>query len=86
MLVKDFDANQEEYVICQLPDVQCVLVAAGTHPILQQSPKQVTLHELRPHLELNIQVGSEGTVQMVDKVIPSTWSTLSWKEKLSRPV
>ena len=29
----------------------------------------MTLHELRPYLELNIQVGSEGAVQMVDKRI-----------------
>jgi DNA-binding transcriptional LysR family regulator len=67
MLVKDFDANQDEYVSCQLPNVHCVLVAASSHPILQKSPDKVSLHDLRPYLELNIQIASEGAVRMLDK-------------------
>ncbi|MEC9465989.1 MAG: LysR family transcriptional regulator [Myxococcota bacterium] len=69
MLVKDFDANQDEYVICQLPDVHCVLAVAVDHPMLEGSPESVTLHDLRPYLELNIQVAKGGAVEMVDKRI-----------------
>ena len=69
MLVKDFDAPVGDYIVHQLPEIHCVLVAAGDHSLFDKRPEQVQRHELRECLELNIQVSAEGMSHIADKRI-----------------
>ena len=69
MLVKDFDAPPGEFVVHQLPNIQCLLVAAGNHPLFQGQPGPVQRHELVGYLELNIQIANEGTLHIPDRRI-----------------
>ncbi len=69
MLAKDFDAPMGDFIVHQLPDIHCVLVAAGDHPLFEGQPESVQRHELRECLELNIQVSSEGVSHISDKRI-----------------
>jgi DNA-binding transcriptional LysR family regulator len=69
MLVKDFDAPLGDYIVHQLPEIHCVLVAAGGHAIFEGRPDSVQRHELRECLELNIQVSEEGMSHVSDKRI-----------------
>ena len=66
MLAKHFEAPVDEYVVDLLPKVECVLVAAGTHP-LNKGRGSVTRGMLRGHLELNIQPTRQGTAHMTDR-------------------
>jgi len=67
MLVKDFDPPPGQFVVHQLPEIQCVLVAASEHPIFDGAPTRVQLHDLRDCLELNIQIPSSGEAAISDK-------------------
>jgi len=67
MLVKDFDVSWDEYVVHRLPDIHCALVAASDHPVFERDPLSVTVHDLSPHLELNIQVPDEPQGRMTDR-------------------
>ena len=67
MLVKDFEAPRDEYVVHTLPDIRCLLVAAGEHPVFAGDPSAVGLDDLRPHLELNIQISAEAGTHMPDQ-------------------
>ncbi len=67
MLVKDFDAQLGNYIVHQLPEIHCVLVAAGNHPLFDTQPKRVQRHDLRDCLELNIQVSAEEGSHTSDK-------------------
>ena len=69
MLVKDFDAPVGDYIVHQLPEIHCVLVAASDHPLFEGQPERVQRHELRGCLELNIQVSADGISHISDKRI-----------------
>lgn len=67
MLVKDFDAPLDEYVVDRLPDVHCVLVAAVDHALFLDAPETIRTYQLQEHLELNIQSSTRGQLQMYDR-------------------
>ena len=69
MLVKDFDAPLGDYIVHQLPEIHCVLVAAGDHALFDGRSEPIQRHELREYLELNIQVSEEGMSHVSDKRI-----------------
>jgi DNA-binding transcriptional LysR family regulator len=72
MLVKDFDAPLDEYVVDHLPNIRCVLVASTSHPLFEGNPDVVHSYQIREHLELNIQSSSEGRLEMYDHRLGGT--------------
>jgi DNA-binding transcriptional LysR family regulator len=64
MLVKDFEAPRDEYVVHQLPDLHFLLVAARGHRVFQSASEKVTLAELRSHLELSIEISGQSGAGM----------------------
>ena len=64
MLVKDFEAPREEYIVHQLPDIQFLLVAESSHPLFEEACPDVTLANLRSHLELSIEISGQSGAGM----------------------
>ncbi len=56
MLVKDYQ-SQPNLQAVELPDVECVLCAASSHPLTQAAT--VTLNDLQQQIELSVQDSSE---------------------------
>ena len=71
MLVKNFEAQWEDYEVFELPPVHCFLVAASTHDLFAKNPTTISLQELCKHVELNIEVSADNAAQMGDKRLGS---------------
>lgn len=72
MLVKDFDAPRDRYVVDLLPSIRCVLVASPSHPLFLGEPEVIRGYQIREHLELNIQSSFQGELEMYDRRIGGT--------------
>ena len=59
MLVKDFEAPREEYIVHQLPELQFLLVAHRDHSVFKAAEPSVNLAALRHHIELSIEVSGQ---------------------------
>ena len=83
MLVKDFEASRQAYIIDQLPELQFLLVAHTAHPVFEGDPTSVSLASLRNHLELSIEVSGKRGAGMPETRVgaPRTLNLSGFYEK-----
>ena len=83
MLVKDFEAPREEYIVHQLPELQFLLVAHRHHPVFAEATPTVNLAILRSHIELSIEISGQHGAGMPETRVgaPRTLNLSGFYEK-----